>query len=233
MKIEPGQTVLLTGASGGLGVHMARAFFARGTTLASVVHPGAGLENLRNEVDKSGVRTLVMISDLRDPEQRRRLVQDVMRELGPIDILVNNAGVEFTGAYHELSEESIGEVLAVNLEAPMMLTRLILPEMVRRQRGHIVNVSSLAGKSGPAFQEAYAATKAGLIAFTSSVRATYRNTGVSASVVVPGFVEAGIYAELKQKSGCSAPKTLGTSAPQSVARAMLHAIEHDLPEIII
>jgi short-subunit dehydrogenase len=233
MKIEPGQTVLLTGASGGLGVHIARAFFERGTTLALVAHPGAGLENLRNEADKSGVRALVMISDLRDREQRRRLVMDIMRELGPIDILVNNAGVEFTSAYHELSEESIGEVLSVNLEAPMMLTRLILPEMVRRQRGHIVNVSSLAGKSGPAFQEAYAATKAGLIAFTSSLRATYRNTGVSASVVVPGFVEAGIYANLKEKSGCSAPKLLGTSAPQDVARAMLRAIEHDLPEIII
>ena len=96
-----------------------------------------------------------------------------------------------------------------------------------------MNISSLAGKSGPAFQEPYAATKAGLIAFTSSLRATYRRLGVSASVIVPGFVEAGIYAKLKAKSGCSAPALLGTSPPERIPAAVLRAIKNDLPEIIV
>ena len=233
MRIVAGQTVLLTGANGGLGVFMARAFADLKTRLALVAYPGAGLDRLRAEVRERGGQALVLVSDLRDPAQRRSVVEQVRKEFGPVDILVNDAGVEFTSAYHELSEETLHDILNVNLEAAMVLTRLVLPEMLQRGQGHIVSISSLAGRSGPAFQEPYAATKAGLVAFTSSLRATYRALGVSASVVTPGFVEAGIYAKLKARSGCSAPALLGTSRPETVARAVIRAIERDRPEIIV
>src|SRR6266446_2045991 len=124
-------------------------------------------------------------------------------------------------------------MIAINLEAPMILSRLVLPGMLERRSGHIVNVSSLAGKAGPAFQEPYAATKAGLIAFTASLRATYRGSGVSASVISPGFVEAGIYANLKARTGYAAPVVLGTSAPETVPRAVIRAVERNIPEVII
>jgi short-subunit dehydrogenase len=104
--------------------------------------------------------------------------------------------------------------------------------MLNRGRGHIVNMSSLA-RSGPAFQESYAATKAGLRAFTMSLRATYAGTGVSASVICPGFVEAGIYARLKERAGCDAPFLLGSVPPERVARAVIRAIEADRAEIIV
>ena len=208
MKIQPGDTVLLTGASGGLGRFIARALVGHRVRQMLVAHPGINLEELQREIKNLGGESLVITTDLRDPAQRRQLVQETRRQLGPIDILINNAGVEFTSAYHDLSEENIYETLRVNLEAPMILTRLLLPEMLERKRGHIVNISSLAGKSGPAFQEPYAATKAGLINFTASLRATYRDSGVSASAVIPGFVEAGIYAKLKAKSGCSVMEML-------------------------
>lgn len=233
MRIESGQTVLLTGASGGLGAYMARAFARRGVNLALTAYPGSSLEDVRAESEKIGARAKIFTLDLRDPDQRIQLIADVRKKFGPIDILVNNAGVEFTSAYHDLTEENIRETIAVNLEAPMVLTRLLLPEMLSRKRGHIVNISSLAGKSGPAFQEPYSATKAGLIGFTASLRNTYRGTGVSASAIVPGFVEAGIYADLKQRSGMVAPALLGTSPPEKVPEAVLKAIERDLPEIII
>ncbi|MCX8091252.1 MAG: SDR family oxidoreductase [Verrucomicrobiae bacterium] len=233
MKLLPGQTVLLTGASGGLGTHITHALAERGVKLALVAHPGVDLEKLRQEVAARGVRAVAYQCDLRDAAQRRHLAQQVEADLGPVDVLINNAGVEHTAPYHELSEADIDDVLKVNLEAPMMLTRLVLPGMLARRRGHIVNMSSLAGKSGPAFQEPYAATKAGLIAFTSSLRATYRGSGVSASVIVPGFVEAGIYASLKAQSGCAAPALLGTSRPETVAQAVIRAIERDTPEVII
>lgn len=212
---------------------MARALAACGVNLALSAHPGVDLGVLRDEIKRHGIKVLAFVNDLRNPAERRHLVHDVRDALGPIDILINNAGVEFTSTYHALSEEAIREVLAVNLEAPMMLSRLVLPEMLQRKRGHIVNISSLAGKSGPAFQEPYSATKAALIAFTSSLRATYRNSGVSASVIVPGFVEAGIYSRLKEKTGCSAPALLGTSSPQKVAAAVVRAIRKDLPEILV
>jgi len=233
MIIQPGQTVLLTGASGGLGAYMARAFAARGTKLALVAYPGADLEIVRRETKGLGVHVLALAHDLRDAAQRKETVEQVQKEFGAIDILVNNAGVEFTSPFHELSEDDIRNVLSVNLEAALMLTHGVLPGMLQRRTGHIVNISSLAGKAGPAFQEPYAATKAGLVAFTFSLRASYQRDGVSASVIVPGFVEAGIYAKLKEKSGCSAPPLLGTSPPEKVAAAVLRCIERDLPEIIV
>ncbi len=233
MRILAGQTVLLTGASGGLGGYMTRALAERKVKLALVAYPGVDLEELRASVAAGGVEVLALAIDLRVPDQRRELVQRVRQQLGPIDVLVNNAGVEFTSPYHDLSEEQINEVLGVNLEAPMVLSRLVLPEMLQRRQGHIVNISSLAGKSGLAYQEPYSATKAALVNFTASLRATYRGSGVSASVIVPGFVEAGIYARLKSRSGCAAPALLAACSPERVAQAVLRAIEQDVPEIIV
>jgi len=212
---------------------MTRAFAERGTSLALVAHPGFELESLCREIDRRGCRVAGYSLDLRDPARRRQLVEEVTATLGPVDILVNNAGVEFTAAYHDLSEENLRDIIAVNLEAPMILTRLLLPGMLERKRGHVVNISSLAGKSGPAFQEPYAATKAALLAFTLSLRATYQGTGVSASAITPGFVEAGIYSKLKARSGLSAPPWLGTSPPEKVAAAVIRAVERDLPDVIV
>lgn len=225
--------MLLTGASGGLGRFIAHAFADYKARQVLVAHPGINLEDLRKEIENRGGEATIIVSDLRDAAQRRQLCQEARMRVGPIDILINNAGVEFTSAYHELSEDNVYETLRVNLEAPMILSRLLLPEMLERKRGHIVSISSLAGKSGPAFEEPYAATKAGLIAFTSSLRATYRRYGVSASVIVPGFVEAGIYAKLKAKAGCTAPALLGTSRPEKIPVAVVRAIENDLPEVIV
>lgn len=233
MQISADQTVLLTGASGGLGTYIAETLAGRGVKLGLVAFPGAGLKALCQTVEKRGCKAIALASDLRDPAQRHHVIDRVRKELGEIDILINNAGVEFTSIYHELTENNIYEVLKVNLEAPMILTRLVLPGMLERKRGHVVNISSLAGKAGPAFQEPYAATKAALVAFTSSLRATYRGSGVSASVVTPGFAEAGIYAKLKTRSGCAAPALLGTCAPEQVARAVIRAIERNRPEIIV
>jgi short-subunit dehydrogenase len=233
MTISAGQTVLLTGASGGLGTYFTHALAEYKVKLALVAYPGAELETLAQRVKERGGQAVFLAADLRDPAQRRLAVDFVHKELGEIDILVNNAGVEFTSAYDDLTEQNIEDILRVNLEAPMVLTRLVLPEMLRRKRGHVVNVSSLAGKAGPAYQEPYAASKAGLVAFTSSLRATYRGSGVSASVLCPGFVEAGIYENLKNQTGFTAPTLLGTSKPEAVVRALIHAINSDLPEVII
>jgi short-subunit dehydrogenase len=233
MKLQPTDVVLITGATGGLGTHIARAFAKRGKRLALAAYPGNELEELREEIAKAGVDCVVYVSDLRQPEQQRILIDDVLKDFGRVDVLVNNAGIEFTSFYHELSEGKIMDVLKVNLEAPMMLTRLLLPQMLERHRGHVVNISSLAGKSGPAFQEPYSAAKAALVAFTYSLRSTYRAYGVSSSVVVPGFVEAGIYTTLKHSAGCSAPVWLGTSRPEIVAEAAVRTMERDAPEIII
>ncbi len=233
MRIVAGTTVVLTGASGGLGTVMAKALAPYQVKLALVAFPGAGLDELRQSVESLGSKAITIVADLSEAEQRRQTLREVTKAFGPIDILINNAGVEFTSPYHELTEAQIGQVLAVNLEAPMLLTRLVLPEMLERKKGHIVNISSLAGKSGPALQEPYAATKAALIGLTSSLRASYRSAGVSASAIVPAFVEAGIYARLKARSGCAAPAMLTGCTAERVASAVIRAVERDLQEILV
>jgi short-subunit dehydrogenase len=233
MKLGPGVNVLITGATGGLGSPITRALAQTGVNLALVAYPGLDLEELRQTVEVEGAKRYAIKYDLRDREHLPALLEEVAVRIGPVDVLINNAGVEYTSAYHELSLELIRETLAVNLEAPMSLCRLLLPGMLARKSGHFVNISSLAGLAKPAFQEPYSATKAGLIGFTGSLRATYRNQGVSASVVIPGFVEAGIYARLKETSGRSAPPLIGACAPERVAHAVLRAINSDLPEVYV
>lgn len=228
-----GRNAILTGANGGLGVHFTAALSKAGMNLLLVAYPGVGLEAVQAAAREDSVQAEILVADLRVPEERTRVVETAMARFGSIDLLVNNAGVEFSSTYHDLDVDRIRDVINVNLEAPMMLTRLALPHMLRQGRGHIVNISSLAGKSGPGYQEPYVATKAGLGAFTLSLRNTYRGTGVSASVITPGFVEAGIYSRLKIQTGRSAPIFLGTCSPQKVCAALLRAVRDDVPEIIV
>jgi short-subunit dehydrogenase len=151
---------------------------------------------------------------------------------GPIDVLVNNAGIESVLPFGEYREGEIERVLTVNLEAPILLARLLVPGMLERGRGFIVNISSLSGRTPPPYHTAYAATKAGLVGFTASLRAELKGTGVSASVICPGYVtEAGVFAE---ERGLEPPKRSGAWAtPRNVARAVVRSIEKDVPDIIV
>jgi short-subunit dehydrogenase len=127
----------------------------------------------------------------------------------------------------------IEQTVKVNLIAGMLLTRLLLPGMLNRRNGHIVNISSVTGIIGTPFCEPYVATKAALIGFTQSLRTGYRVKGVSASVICPGLVEAGIYQRLREKTGLDAPRIMGTSSPEEVARAVIKAIQRDTPKITV
>jgi short-subunit dehydrogenase len=233
MKKLAGRTAILTGASGGLGSHLVRALAAEHLNLLLVAFPGVELPKVQAVAAEQPVRAEVLTADLRVASERSRVIETALQIYGRVDLLINNAGVEYSAAYHELAASQIAEVLAVNLEAPMLLSWQLLPHLLGRKQGHIVNISSLAGKAGPGFQEPYAASKAGLVAFTQSLRATYRGTGVSASVVIPGFIEAGIYSRLKESTGRSAPALLGACSPERVCRAVFRAIREDRPEVIV
>ncbi len=233
MKDLRGRTAILTGASKGIGVYVARALAKEGTNLVLAARSVSALEAVREEVERLGVRAVAVPTDVGDRSALESLVERSRSEFGAIDILVNNAGIELTLAYHKLTPEEIEEMVRVNLIAPMHLTWLVLPGMLERGQGHIVNMSSLAGKTGPAYGEPYGATKAGLIGFTQSLRATYRDSRVSASVVCPGFVEEGMYAKTKEEFGVEAPRRAGVSKPEAVARGVIRAIKKDLPEVIV
>ncbi len=228
-----GKNVLLTGATGGIGVHIARELAKQGANISMVAYPGTQLEEFHRELSREGQTMIWFDRDLRDTANIEAVVKDTQDQLGNVDILINNAAIEITAQYHKLPLESVQSILDCNLRAPLYLTHHLLGPMIEQNSGHIVNIASLAGKAGPSCQEVYAATKAGLINFTGSLRATYRNTGVNASVICPGFVEAGIYERLRTKTGVKAPSLLGTSRPEKVSRAVIRAIQKNLPEVII
>jgi short-subunit dehydrogenase len=233
MKNLKGRTAVVTGASKGIGVYIARALAKKGMNLVLAARSQSELEAVKAEVEGMGVEAIVVQTDVSDKAALRSLVDAAKAKFGAIDVLVNNAGIESVFRYHALEFEEIEAMLDVNLRAPMMLTWLVLPGMLERGEGHIVNISSMAGKVGPAFSEPYGATKAGLIGFTQSLRGSYQDVGVSASVVSPGFVDAGMYEEMKEQYGLKAPPMVGSSKPEKVSQAVVKAIEKDLGDVIV
>ena len=222
--------VLLTGGSRGIGPIIAEALAKRGSNIALTARSKSGLDDVATRLRAIGIKILTMPIDLSHPSQREKLVTDVLSEFGKIDILVNNAGLETEGAYTELSWSSIQETIEVNLIAPMALTRLILPEMLGRKSGHIVNIASIAAKSGAPYDAVYSGTKAGLAEWAHALRLELANTGVRFSTIFPGFVrEVGMFAKFGMKS----PWIVGSCTPSQVAEAVVNAIEKDRLEKII
>jgi short-subunit dehydrogenase len=226
-----GCTAILTGATGGLGPHIARALADQGSNLVLAFLPGEDAGPARPL--GASTRVVSVPTDIRDSSALERLVSRAKREFGAVDILVNNAGIETILPYHRLRVDDIEQIVRVNLVAAMILTWMVIPEMLQRGRGHIVNISSLAAKTGAPCSEPYIAAKAGVIGFTESLRAEYRGTGVSASVICPGFIETGIYKRLVDETGFEAPRAFGRSSPEAVGRAVVDAITKDRPEIIV
>jgi short-subunit dehydrogenase len=230
MERLKGKVVLLTGGSRGIGPIVAESLAKRGANIALAARSKDGLDDVATRLRDIGINTLTIPIDLKQPAQRERLVADVLREFGKIDILINNAGLETEGAYAELSWSSIQEAIEVNLIAPMALTRLVLPEMIERKSGHIVNIASIAAKSGAPYAATYSGTKAGLAEWTRALRLELANSGVHFSTVFPGYVrEVGMFA----KFGMRSPWLVGSCSPCQVAEAVLHAIEKGKTEKII
>ena len=236
MKTLDGCHVLLTGATGGLGRFMAAHFARRGANLSLVARSPQALQDLQASLSDAAIQTCTLPTDLTCPEQRGAMLREASAALGPVDVLINNAASERSAQFETVPLEDIERTIALNLTAVMHLSRLVLPEMLRRQQGHIVNISSLAGMGPIAFGEEYGATKHGVVGFTRALRASLRcqKHRVSASVVCPGMVrEVGMFAQKSQEHGLKAPWILGTSAPQQVASAVERAITHNLPEVIV
>ena len=233
MKNLRGRNALLTGASRGLGVHLARALAREGVNLVLAARSVDALDKVREEVASLGVDAVSLPTDLTDTEQVRELAREAERRLGPVDILVNNAGVQLTRPFEDYPPERIELAVQVNLLAPMLVTRAVLPGMLSRGRGQVVNMSSLAGKIGLPLSAPYSATKAGLVMFTHSLRIELAGTPVGASVICPGFVaEDGMYARNAARAG-SAPGLLKPTTPKKVTRAVIRAIRRDVAEQIV
>jgi uncharacterized protein len=211
--------VLLTGATGGIGQAIARSLSHRGASLVLTGRRSDVLEPLAKEL---GARTLVV--DLAVPSEVDRLVG----EAGEVDILVANAALPASGPLESFTVEEIDRALNVNLRAPIMLAHGLLPQMVARGGGHLLFMSSLAGKAATTFTSLYNASKFGLRGFAGAIRSDLRASNVGVSTVFPGFIrDAGMFAE----SGATLPAGVGTRTPEDVAAAVVDAIENNRGEI--
>ena len=214
-----GRTVLLTGATGGLGQAIARRLHGAGAQLVLTGRRGEVLDELAAEIS-----ALTVAVDLADPVA----VDGLAEACAQVDVLVANAGLPGSGHLLSFDVEEIDRALAVNLRAPMVLGRRLAEKMVERHSGHLVFMSSLAGKAAPPGSSVYSATKFGLRGFALSLREDLRASGVGVSVVMPGFVrDAGMFHDAQTKL----PSYVGTSTPDAVADAVLRAIEDDRGEI--
>lgn len=217
-----GRTALLTGATGGLGRAIARALAERGARLVLSARAIDALEALAAELPGEGHR--VLPADLAEPGAAERLAADAAE----VDVLVANAGLPGAGLLTDFTAEEVRRALRVNLEAPMLLARALVPAMVERGSGHLVFVASLAGKAASPLTSIYNATKFGLRGFALGLRPDLAPRGVGVSLVSPGFIrEAGMFAD----SGAKLPPGMGTGTPAQVGKAVTGAIEGNKVEV--
>jgi short-subunit dehydrogenase len=227
-----GAVALVTGASSGIGAATATALAAAGARLLLTGRDAARLAEVARQ--SGGV---ALPADLAVPGEPARLAaaasqavrtapwaQRAPGDQGGIDILVNNAGLGWAGPLGEVTTADITELVAVNLAAPMELTRLLVPGMAQRGRGRVVFVSSIAGVTGVRGEAVYAATKAGLSTFAESLAYEVRDHGVRVCVIVPGVIDTPFFGRRGRPYGRKRPAPI---AAERVATAIVAALEHD------
>jgi len=187
----PGARVVVTGGSRGIGAALATELAARGARVALVARSAEPLEKLAAELGGESFP-----ADLADASAIEPLVRSIEAD-GPIDVLVNNAGVDLTGELVTLPADAITRLVAVNLCAPILLCRAVIPGMRDRGRGHIVNVSSLAGTNALPGVAPYSASKAGLSHFTAGLRAELKGTPITTTLAQIGPVESTMIESLR------------------------------------
>ena len=232
---KPAPVALISGAASGIGAAIG----------AALVQHGYRVFGTARNPDKApnvpGVEMLAL--DVRDRASVQSCVKTVLERAGHIDVLVNNAGVLFVAATEECSDEEIAEQFDVNVFGIVRLTRAVLPGMRERRRGRIINISSLAGRTGLPFEGAYSATKHAVEGYSETLMYEVRPFGIHVCVIEPGFIKTGLgehaqragapiaaYDRWREAAAASIMRQIDTSPPPSVvANAVLEALRSREP----
>lgn len=207
-----GKTVIVTGGSRGIGLATTQAFLDAGARVAICARSASRLSEAEASLS-AGKRLFARAADVSNPAQVRAFVAEATSALGPVAVLVNNAGIAYVGPFAEEPSESIGAVVDVNLKGLMYMTRAVLPAMLTRREGVIVNLSSGAGLSGFPDMVSYCATKFGVVGFSEALDAEVRGSGVCVYALCPGAVATDMQV---QYSGAKVGM-----APEKVARRIV------------
>lgn len=224
-----GAHVLVTGGSRGIGAALAREFARAGARISLTARSTEAIEALALELGGKA-----FTADLLDPASVDSLIERVEADAGPIDVLVNNAGYEGQGWFHEGDNDTARRVLQLNLEAPIVLTRNVLPGMIERGRGHLVFTSSLAGTGGFPGLAVYGATKAGLSNFVAALRMELATTGINTTVVAPGPVDTDMWDAVEGDNDLDPMlarlrklQLIPTKSPEMLAKRSISAVKAD------
>lgn len=225
-----GKTILLTGASRGIGALIARELAKQQATVICVSRSQSGLERICAEIDDLGGRAIGITFDISKVERMPELIYEIKQLTGSfhVDILINNAGIEIYRAFQNYSFKDIQLVLSVNLIAAIELTRLVLPGMLKKGGGHIVNIASLTGKKGHPYDSIYSASKAGLLMWADALRKELAHTHIEVSNICPEYFQQGLLADTR----VPAASMTGIYTPENVAIAVRYAIQNNGVEVI-
>lgn len=210
--------VIVTGASSGIGEALAREFARAGAELTLVARRRPQLEALARALD---VKAHVVAHDLSDPQRATEWLDGAVAALGPVDVLVNNAGVQIVGATTATRPEDGDALLATNLLTPLRLTHAVLPAMLARRAGTIVDVASVAGLAPTPGMYWYNASKAGLAAASESLRGELRGTGVHVLTVYPGIIDTPM-----------ADRALARTPPTRMVAVQPHGTPEELARLV-
>lgn len=201
MESLKGKNALITGAGKGLGRAMAIALAEEGVNVGLIARTEADLLQLAEELKPYAVSTAIGTADVSCIDAVNIAVAKIKAELGAIDILINNAGVGAFGSFMELEPAKWEEIVKVNLFGVYYVTRAVLPEMIERKTGDIVNVSSTAGQRGAAVTSAYSASKFGLIGLSESLMQEVRKYNIRVTTLTPSTVATDMAMNLKLTDG--------------------------------
>lgn len=188
MQNLTGKNALITGAGRGIGRATAIAFAAEGINVGLVGRTAENLEKVAAELAQYGVKTVFAVADVANQDSVNAAVEHVLTELGSIDILINNAGIGKFGNFLDLSPEEFKAIIDTNLMGVYYVTRAVLPQMIERQSGDIINISSTAGQKGAPVTSAYSASKFGLMGLTESLMLEVRKHNIRVSALTPSTV---------------------------------------------
>lgn len=189
MGLLEGKTVLITGASRGIGRAIAMTFASEGANIALTnITEDVEFCEVCDECEKLGARVKRYVSNVADYDDSHKVAEAVAEDFGSIDILVNNAGITRDTLLMRMTEEQWDQVIEVNLKGVFNLTKAVLKPMMKQRKGSIINMSSVVGISGNAGQSNYSASKAGMVGFTKSVAREIGSRGIRCNAIAPGFI---------------------------------------------
>jgi short-subunit dehydrogenase len=198
MQPLAGKVSIVTGASRGIGKAISILLAQSGSRVVLAARSEPQLKTVGDEISSQKGEAMVIPTDLTRDKEIERLVEQTINEWGSVDVLINNAGSGKIAPVVKAKVSDWDETFQVNLRAPMILSKLVLPKMMERGEGSIINISSVSGKSGQANGSAYSASKFGLMGFTQSLYEEVREYGIRVAAICPGFVDTPLIPEMRR-----------------------------------